>query len=811
MRGTLAALAGTIALLVSLPPSALASPPQGTAYTTSEQCAGCHTAGTSPWPSTSKADFSVPALDRGDVCMKCHWMSSNMPLAQGLHHVDRSTKCGSNGTMCHAEVVADYRPDRTRIPRTAVLGGWFMSEQSRSWDGPRVHAYHSRASVPAAYTGYRGKTQNCNGCHATVACETCHEGTSVSHADHTWNPVSATRSAEATRVDVATGTPTMYGVPDYSERDITCAATDCHGFRGTSTTFLDDSVWTLGAGWGRQSLPGLPIGGGVASSVTTQAVASVNFTGDRAVLWMVPTTGYGWLLVWVDGIIYGIVDTHASDATAYTPKPLFDTGILPNGGPHTLTISTPGSIPPTLTAVYLDALQVWDYGDRAASCSTCHSERYAIHGYDSIEHTAAAAIDSGGKACTECHSLQLAVEHEKATSTSTGRGCATCHAIGAQRYSFARWGGTCQQGACHAKGSAHAQHTNYCVGCHGPGADASFASSKVDFTVAGAVNKVTACKKCHWEPTAGHPFHNPTWNCVSCHFEMGATNFAAVPKYYSATYDAYFNSAASANTDTENLHLIHANPRWPANVTKNGRQCGSCHSAANCTACHEGAIDATHEDHTWDAALGTYWPGYAPSSTKFGAGTSVGNERENSVIPALSCSNSVCHSISSGAFVPFFVEDTNVGITYSTSPSWARSSSTGYSGNSYRISNGVGAKAEYTFTGAKVEFYSDRQIYRGKAKISIDSVEVTTVDLYSAVTQKQVLAFASDPLGSGQHTITVEVTNQKNGLSRGYYVVVDCFRVFPKTGMALTKCSACHAPDDFTGSGVDRTKDHAGG
>jgi hypothetical protein len=347
-----------------------------------------------------------------------------------------------------------------------------------------------------------------------------------------------------------------------------------------------------------------------------------------------------------------------------------------------------------------------------------------------------------------------------------------------------------------------------CLTCHQP---LGSAVSQVDFHAAAPVKKVTACKKCHWEPTAGHPFHNPTWNCVSCHFEMGATNFAAVPKYYSATYDAYFNSSESANTDTETLHVIHANPRWPANVTKNGRQCASCHSAANCTACHEGAIDLAHEDHTWDTALRAYWPGYGPSSTKFGAGTLDGVETQNSVTSGLSCSNNTCHSISSGASLPILVEDTNVDITYSATPVWSRASATGYSGNSYRISNGVGAKAEYTFTGEKIEFYSDRHPYRGKAKISIDSVEVTTVDLYSATVQKQYLAYTGVNLGTGSHTITIEVTNQKNTLSRSYHVVVDCFRVFPKTGMALTKCSACHAPDDFTGSGVDRTKDHAGG
>jgi hypothetical protein len=359
-----------------------------------------------------------------------------------------------------------------------------------------------------------------------------------------------------------------------------------------------------------------------------------------------------------------------------------------------------------------------------------------------------------------------------------------------------------------AVGVAGAAYTTNaeCISCHQPGGSAV---SQVDFHAAAPVNKVTACKKCHWEPTAGHPFHNPTWNCVSCHFEMGTTNFAAIPKYYSDTYDAFFNSAESANTDTETLHIIHANPRWAATVTKNGRQCASCHSAANCTACHEGAIDRTHEDHTWDAALKAYWPGWGPSATKFGAGTPKGIETKNSVIPALSCSNSTCHSVASGAYLPTIVEDTNLGITYSTSPAWSRGGATGYSANTYRIANGAGARAQYAFTGQKIEFYSDRHPYRGKARILIDSVEVTTVDLYSAVVEKQYLAYTGVNLGSGVHTITVEVTNQKNTLSRGYYVVVDCFRVFPKTGMERTSCLVCHSPAGTDYKGIDRYEFHA--
>ncbi|MDO8915018.1 MAG: hypothetical protein Q7W16_02905 [Coriobacteriia bacterium] len=347
-----------------------------------------------------------------------------------------------------------------------------------------------------------------------------------------------------------------------------------------------------------------------------------------------------------------------------------------------------------------------------------------------------------------------------------------------------------------------------CFECHAP---AGTAVSIVDFNAAASVNRASACKKCHWEfaaPAApSHPFHYATWNCSSCHFEMGTTNFYAVPKVYVPALDAYFFSAESALADKDTLHVIHSNPRWPASVVKNGRQCGSCHAAANCTACHENAVDRpTHEDHTWDAALGAYWPGTGPATTVFGAGTSVGAETERTLTTGLTCSNDTCHDIASGVSLPILVEDGNVAVKYV--PAWGRSSTTGYTGNTYRISNALNATAEYRFTGQKVEFVTDRHPYRGKAEISIDGVVKTTVDLYAAVAEKQYVAFASDVLASGDHTITVKVTRTKNPLSRDYYVVVDAFRVFPKIAAELTRCTVCHSPASADYGSTDRKLDH---
>jgi hypothetical protein len=443
------------------------------------------------------------------------------------------------------------------------------------------------------------------------------------------------------------------------------------------------------------------------------------------------------------------------------------------------------------------------FSQYATTCELCHrptvqSDRSCTgvcHGI--VTHSARPARHtptSASAACTTCHPSDLDTIHGAYTDLAR---CGWCHA---SKYN---WSKTADCANCHVAETAHE-----CSDCHKPGS--RVASSTVDFTAARPVDRATACRKCHWEPTGSHPFHNISWDCVSCHPEMGATNHAAIPRVRNEAYGAFFNSAASAYAGTATLHAIHASPRWAASLTKGGRRCASCHAAANCTVCHAGAISLTHEDHSWDATLGAYYPGTEPSSMRFGSGTSPGNEGEDSVIPALSCSNATCHDIATSSSSPVLIEDTDSRVVYSASPLWARSSTSGYSGNSYRISNGIVATATLRFNGQRVDLISDRSAYRGKARISIDSLEVTTVDLYAAVSEKQATVFESEPLATGEHTITVEVTGQANDASRGAYVVIDAFRVYSRWGTTLTQCSACHAPDDFTGTAVDRTRDHYG-
>jgi hypothetical protein len=826
-----ARLIGVVVLamaLIALPTvaqAALPSPP----YTTAD-CAACHGAGADPWGAYSTADFSVGTIDRTTACRKCHYAEGWGPTTaqgnpNGPYDVwSRSTYAARfphHSYLYTCDQCHDFGYGKQFIkawPRNQFPAGWFTLDPS-TVASAGLHTLHKRSRWPANIRNhpYTGATAvDCVSCHGEADCSACHDNLDVSHARHSYNSATGTYGITPYVGLVGSGTPDYQIPPDLAPKEVACSATQCHD-RAAEPPLIaiedNDPRMTYSGTWGTYSGSGAYSrnyeNGQTRYTVQPQASVTATFFGTQvSVRWETASTN-GIAKIYVDGALAATVDQYDRNYTL--PRswlPQWTSVKLPLGE-HEIRIEHSGTWNPLSynngllggRPIYVDEIFYSSAVDKSfvPSCADCHAAKSQFHGYDAGMHAATDFAASGNLRCTQCHSMDLATEHRKPSATSAPMGCRACHGAGRPaEVLIGSWDLSCD--ACHAPVERHV-----CTDCHRVG---GVATSTVDFTAATPVARASVCKKCHWEPSGAHPFHNPTWNCVSCHPEMGATNFAAVPKYYSVAYDAYFNSAASAAADTETLHAIHANPRWPAGVVKKERQCGSCHAAASCLACHEGAIDATHEDHTWDAGLRAYWPGTGPAAIRFGSGTGRGNERQNTIVPALSCSNATCHDITSGASQPVLVEDTNAGITYSVTPGWSRSGTVGYSGNSYRISNAAGARADYRFTGQKVELVSDVGTYRGTARISIDSVEVTTVDLYAASVQKQVAVFSSGKLASGEHTVTVQVTGLKNPASRAAYVVLDAFQVYAKVGTTRAACSACHAPDTFRGTPIDRRSAH---
>ena len=112
------------------------------------------------------------------------------------------------------------------------------------------------------------------------------------------------------------------------------------------------------------------------------------------------------------------------------------------------------------------------------------------------------------------------------------------------------------------------------------------------------------------------------------------------------------------------------------------------------------------------------------------------------------------------------------------------------------------ASCSFTFTGTSISWIGFKQYNMGISEVWIDEEKVAEVDLYAPGTPsnpntlwKQVL-YTSNNLPSGEHTITIKPTNQKNPLSSGLYTDVDAFDV-----CSGTVCVVSPHPEDVWKSG----------
>ncbi|HET6350964.1 MAG TPA: cytochrome c3 family protein [Coriobacteriia bacterium] len=241
-------------------------------------------------------------------------------------------------------------------------------------------------------------------------------------------------------------------------------------------------------------------------------------------------------------------------------------------------------------------------------CADCHTIPN-LHPYGEIDHLADIneIADLSGKKCVDCHDADLLIEHEKATASSAGDACATCHDT--PRDSFEAWNQTCSQGGCHAAGSATAMHGNQGVaharsasadtcdgsGCHS--GDVAALHAGVSTTV-GAIT-VTSCSVCH------APGVTPTKDCSACHSGHGdlnpihaATVGNAAITIKGNTYDEMPCAdchASSSLLDTHNNTCATCHPTAYDSVAGNwDKSCsqGGCHTTG--AAAMHGGVDAAH-------------------------------------------------------------------------------------------------------------------------------------------------------------------------------------------------------------------------
>lgn len=95
-----------------------------------------------------------------------------------------------------------------------------------------------------------------------------------------------------------------------------------------------------------------------------------------------------------------------------------------------------------------------------------------------------------------------------------------------------------------------------------------------------------------------------------------------------------------------------------------------------------------------------------------------------------------------------------------------------------KISNTTGAKADFSFNGTGIKWIVAKGPMMGKARVYLDGVNMGLVDLYSPTLKYQVI-LPKTGLTPGNHTLTLEVSGQKNTSSTGYYIDIDAFEVVP--------------------------------
>jgi len=123
-------------------------------------------------------------------------------------------------------------------------------------------------------------------------------------------------------------------------------------------------------------------------------------------------------------------------------------------------------------------------------------------------------------------------------------------------------------------------------------------------------------------------------------------------------------------------------------------------------------------------------------------------------------------------------EDTDPSVVYS-GPGWRSDMYAALSNGGATASDQAGAQATFTFTGTSVSWIGGRWVEEGIARVFLDGSFVTEVDTYSKTKEVQVPLFTAVGLANTSHTLTIEVTGQKNVASNLAFVLVDAFDVTP--------------------------------
>ncbi|PKQ29021.1 MAG: hypothetical protein CVT60_07480, partial [Actinobacteria bacterium HGW-Actinobacteria-10] len=316
-----------------------------------------------------------------------------------------------------------------------------------------------------------------------------------------------------------------------------------------------------------------------------------------------------------------------------------------------------------------------------------------------------------------------------------------------------------------------------CLECHG--ADLSGpATKKVDFGV-GAVNKETACVKCHWQPR--HTTHASNTESCSCHgaFSQDREDLYVGLRSTPYGYFSYHDSPDSATA--AELHEIHANGSWPAGIATinpssasfgSSPLCGSCHGAASCESCHESP--AAHGAHV---ALD---PAYSPVNRTVSPGATASQAGEDTRYSEQSyCINAACHPSEAAQTARLETVYPHTELTYTGTTSRLAMFT--------QMRSGAVATVQVVGKG-DIVFYAYGANSGAIAEVTVDSdqpvyVDTVMVDTYDGSTVENDGFRIAKDLPYGTHTVTIRNTGLKSALSTGFDVLVMSVRISDRDPM----------------------------
>ena len=100
-----------------------------------------------------------------------------------------------------------------------------------------------------------------------------------------------------------------------------------------------------------------------------------------------------------------------------------------------------------------------------------------------------------------------------------------------------------------------------------------------------------------------------------------------------------------------------------------------------------------------------------------------------------------------------------------------------WSAGTAKVSTTPGAQASFAFTGTSITWLGARGTQTGIARVYLDGSLVGVVDTYSPTEEIQAAVFTASGLANVSHTMTIEVTGQKNTASGSALIAVDGFDV----------------------------------